>query len=208
MKDNKQYWNKIYLDCKHNKPKYDLWLDKHKEILDTTKGETILDLGCGSGGDTLYLLERGYKVLSCDNSEKALVSVNDNISGAKTMNINIAESLPFENETIALVIADLSLHYFNDEITKSIIKEINRILKPSVHLIFRVNTINDLNYGAGEGEEVENHFYQTDMGYKRFFDEVDIKYYFKDWEIIYIKENTITKYGNDKKAFEVVARKR
>lgn len=208
MADNKQYWNNIYSNCKHNKPKYDLWLDKHRDILDTINNETILDLGCGAGGDTLYLLERGYKVLSCDNSEEALSAVNLNIPNAKIKNINLIDRLPFEDKSIALVIADLSLHYFDDKTTKSIIKEIDRILKKSAYLILRVNSVKDTNYGAMQGKKIENHFYFTEAGYKRFFDEEDIKAYFNKWDILYLKEETITRYGNDKKAFEVVVKKK
>lgn len=208
MTDNKQYWNQIYSNCKHNKPRYDLWLDKYRDILDSINNETILDLGCGAGGDTLYLLERGYKVLSCDNSEEALLAVNLNIPKAKTKNINLIERLPFEDESIALIIADLSLHYFDDKTTKSIIKEIDRILKKLAYLILKVNSVNDTNYGAMQGKKIEKHFYLTDAGYKRFFDEEDIKAYFNRWDIVYLKEETITRYGSDKKAFEVVVKKK
>ena len=57
-------------------PVYDLWLDEYKNIL-------MLDLGCGIGADTLYLLERGYNVLSCDFSVEALKSIENNIPNSK-----------------------------------------------------------------------------------------------------------------------------
>ena len=207
MSENKEYWNSIYLGCKHKKPQYDLWLDKYKEILDNTKNQTIIDLGCGSGGGTLYLNERGYSVLSCDNSNEALTSVKNHITNSETKNLNIAEKLPFKDESIQLIIADLSLHYFNDETTKKIIKELKRVLKVKAHLIFRVNSINDINYGAGEGEQIEKHFYLGETGYKRFFDEEDIRSYFREWDIEYLEEDTIDRYGNDKRAFEVLVKK-
>lgn len=208
MTENKNYWNKIYIECKNNKPKYDLWLDKYKKILDSTKNQTIIDLGCGAGGDTLYLKERGYSVLSVDNSDEALAIVKDNIPNSETKNLNIEEKLPFEDESIQLIIADFSLHYFNNETTKKIIKELKRVLKAKAHLIFRVNSINDLNYGAGEGEKIEHHFYLGETGYKRFFDEEDIRSYFSEWDIEYLKEDIVKKYGNDKRAFEVLVKKR
>ena len=52
-------------------PIYDLWLDNYYNILVKNKKNEILDLGCGIGSDTLYLRERGYKVLSCDISKTA-----------------------------------------------------------------------------------------------------------------------------------------
>lgn len=208
MIENKDYWNNIYINCKYNKPQYDLWLDNHKEILNTTKNQTIIDLGCGAGGDTLYLKERGYSVLSCDNSDEALASVKNNIPDAEIKNINIAKELPFKDNSIQLIIADLSLHYFNDKTTKKIINEIKRVLKPNAYLIFRVNSINDINYGARNGEEIETHFYLSEAGYKRFFNEEDIRYYFSEWDIEYLKEDILKKYGTDKRAFEVLVKKR
>ena len=208
MTEKKKYWDNIYIRYKDKKPQYDLWLDKHEQILHKTKNQTIIDLGCGTGADTLYLKERGYSVLSVDSSDEALAIVKNKIPNSKTKNLNIEEILPFENESTQLIISDLSLHYFNDETTKKIIKELKRVLKPKAYLIFRVNSINDLNYGSGQGEEIEKHFYLGKTGYKRFFDEDDIRSYFSEWDIEYLKEDTIKRYGNDKIAFEVLVRKR
>lgn len=66
-------------------PVYDLWLDEYKNILQENKDNEILDLGCGIGADTLYLLERGYNVLSCDFSVEALKSIENNIPNSKTL---------------------------------------------------------------------------------------------------------------------------
>lgn len=115
--------------------------------------------------------------------------------------------MPFEDESIGLIIADLSLHYFNDETTKNVIKEIKRVLKPNGYLIGRVNSINDSNYGAGSGKEIEKNFYLTEEGYKRFFSEEDIRYYFKEFIIEECEEKSIMKYGNEKRAFEFVVKK-
>lgn len=62
---------------------YDLWLDEYKNILQENKDNEILDLGCGIGADTLYLLERGYNVLSCDFSVEALKSIENNIPNSE-----------------------------------------------------------------------------------------------------------------------------
>ncbi|MBQ7649341.1 MAG: methyltransferase domain-containing protein, partial [Victivallales bacterium] len=39
------------------------------------KAGKILDLGCGIGANTQYLIERGYHVLSADYSREALKSI-------------------------------------------------------------------------------------------------------------------------------------
>lgn len=89
----------------------------------------ILDLGCGIGADTLYLLERGYNVLSCDFSVEALKSIENNIPNSKTLYLDMMKKFPIADKKYSLIIADLSLHYFNNETTIHIMKEIKRILK-------------------------------------------------------------------------------
>mgnify|MGYP005790025775 FL=1 len=41
-------------------------------------------------------------------------------------------------------------------------KEIKRILKPNGNLLARVNSISDLNYGAGQGQRLEENYYFVD----------------------------------------------
>ena len=204
MNESKKYWNKIYKDIQNKKPSYDLWLDKYEEILKKSNYEAIIDLGCGSGGDTLYLNERGYKVIACDYSEEALSIINKHIPDAKTLNVDLTKALPFEDNSIKIIIADLSLHYFNEAATKDILKEIKRVLKNDGYLIGRVNSLNDVNYGAMQGTEIEKHYYLTKDGYKRFFDEEDIKYYFCDFHIEHFSKESMFRYGSEKRTLEFV----
>ena len=48
---------------RYGKPVNDLWLDDYKKDLDKYKNTKFLDLGCGNGADSLYFIERGYKVI-------------------------------------------------------------------------------------------------------------------------------------------------
>lgn len=159
-------------------PVYDLWLDEHRDILEKNKDTEILDLGCGIGADTLYLIERGYNVLSCDFSNEALKSIEDNISNSKTLYLNMMEKFPFEDGTYSLIIADLSLHYFDNDTTIYIMNEIKRILKNGGILLSRVASVNDFNFGAGMGEQLEKNYYFEGAYTKRFFDLNDVKRYF------------------------------
>lgn len=159
-------------------PVYDLWLDEYKEILESNKDNEILDLGCGIGADTLYLIERGYNVLSCDFSNEALKSIQDNIPNSKTLYLDMMKKFPIKDNTYSLIIADLSLHYFDNETTIHIMREIKRILKNNGILLSRVASVNDFNFGAGVGEELERNYYFEGDYTKRFFDFEDINKYF------------------------------
>ena len=157
-------------------PAYDLWLDEYIDLFDEDK--EILDLGCGIGADTLYLLEKGYKVLSTDFSNEALQSIKNNIPNSKTMYLDMRDNFPFEENSYSIIVADLSLHYFDNETTIHIMNEIKRILSNNGILLARVASVNDFNFGAGEGEELEKNYYFEGAYTKRFFDLEDVNKYF------------------------------
>lgn len=159
-------------------PVYDNWLNDYNDILTKNKDTEILDLGCGIGADTLYLIERGFNVLSCDFSNEALKSIEENIPNSRTMYLDMLYKFPFEDESFSLIIADLSLHYFDNETTIHIMNEIRRILKKNGILLSRVASVNDFNFGAGIGEELEKNFYFEGAYTKRFFDQEDVNKYF------------------------------
>ncbi len=193
-------------------PVYDNWLDEYKDILERHKDIPILDLGCGLGANTLYLKERGYKVVAADFSEEALKSIRKNIGDVETININLLNDFPLRNGTYFVVIADLCLHYFDDQTTKNIMKEIKRILVDDGVLLARVARVDDYNFGACEGEEVEHHFYFEGDYTKRFFDEEDVKKYFSIvGDVLYEKTSMVRdeeEYSKEKRLFKVKAMKR
>lgn len=200
------YWNETHKKYFTGKPVYDNWLDKYALILEKIK-TPILDLGCGSGNDTLYLTEKGFSVIACDYSDIALEQVNQNIKNVKTIKLDISLPLPFEDNAFDLIIADLSLHYFDEKTTKNIMKEIKRILKPNGNLLARVNSISDLNYGAGQGQRLEENYYFVDGYNKRFFSENDAEKFFSIIGKTNIKETEMLRYTKPKKVIEINVQK-
>ncbi|ADY55338.1 Methyltransferase type 11 [Syntrophobotulus glycolicus DSM 8271] len=140
MNTPKEYWNNEYRKQRIEKPVYDLWLAKYKDILGKAKDTHIIDLGCGQGNNSLYLTERGYKVLACDISEIAIERLKKQISGAETRVFDMLDGLPFETNRAEIVIADLCLHYFAWTETLGIVQEIKRILVDGGNLLLRVNS--------------------------------------------------------------------
>ena len=194
-------WNDLHKEfATNNKPKYDEWLNEFESIISNVKTE-IVDLGCGvTGNNTLYLLEKGKQVISCDFAEEAL-NVIKTIKGSKTLLFDMLNKFPFEDNSTELVIADLSLHYFKEEDTKRIISEIKRILKPNGYLFFRVNSTNSTEYKKiidRRDEEIESNLFFSKNMEKRFFNENDINKYFKDFKIISLKEENMARWCPDK----------
>lgn len=194
-----EYWNERHINYDRGAIKIDDWLDRFSTVIDCCTGK-ILDLGCGGGNDTCYFVERGKKVTACDFSENAIENIKKNFPEVESaVCFNMLDEFPFEDNSFAIVCADLSLHYFREEDTKKILKEIQRVLVPGGHIFVRVNSIRDEKHGAGKGEEIEHHLYKYGNGtIKRFFDRDDIDCIFSDFEIDFCEEQTMGRYDEEK----------
>ena len=208
-KKNLKYWDKLYEKYRNDDVVSDNWLWVFNQIINDSYGP-VIDLGCGSGNDIMYLLGKGKKVIACDGSKNAILNVKNNYPQIKdVVCFDMLDGFPFSNNMTDLIIADLSLHYFKREDTINILKEIKRLLVNNGHMLLRVNSINDINYGAGVGKEVEHHLYMTKDGrYKRFFDYNDLFEFFNLFDIKYIREETTKRYRLEKKAFVVDVKNR
>ena len=177
-----EYWDNIHSKYEQKEIKLVDWLDKFETIIDSCS-TPILDLGCGSGNDTLYLINKNKQVISCDQSSNAINNIKKNFPEVyDTKCFNMLDGMPFDNNSFELIIADLCLHYFKE---------------------------NDVNHGAGQGNEIEHHLYETsDKRLKRFFDEKDIKFFFKDFDIEYLNEEIMTRYKLEKRLYRVCVRKK
>lgn len=207
MNLQKEYWDELYNSISHKTPKYDLWLDKYEDTISKSKDTPIIDLGCGFGNDTLYLKERGYDVIACDFSEKALERLTALIDKLTVKCFDMKDGLPFQDSCAKVIISDLSLHYFKWGETEKILSEINRVLKPEGILLCRVNSTKDANYGAGQGVEIEDNYYDIDGKLKRFFNEKQLRELFKDWDIQYMNEYVMRRYKMDKVLWEIAVKK-
>ena len=196
------YWNDTHQKYGNEKPIYDNWLDKYLYLFRDIKCP-ILDLGSGTGNDTLYLVEKGYEVVACDYSQKALDIIKQFMPTAQTELVDISKKLPFNDNEFEVIIADLSLHYFDNDTTIKIMNEIKRILKKDGYLFARVNSVNDINHGAGQGHQLEENFYFVDGYNKRFFDLKDVDKYFSIIGNVEAKEADMLRYTKPKKVIEI-----
>lgn len=203
-----EHWNKVHNSYKRAEIKTDNWLEDFSRIISSCS-TPIIDLGCGSGNDTLYLIQKGKKVISCDQSPNAISNIKSNFPEVfDTRCFNMLDGFPFDDHSTELIIADLCLHYFREKDTFNIINEIKRVLSPDGHLILRVNSINDVNYGAGRGTEIEKHLFMTDDNrLKRFFCDDDLQYFFRGFKFLYSKEETMNRYDLEKKLYKVCLKK-
>ena len=159
IENNQEYWNEGYwkrvINNQKNSFKNRNWIDKYKEIINKVEGNNAVDLGCGIGQDTKWLIDNGFDVISCDISNIALEKLKELIQNSKTLQIDMRETLPFKENSINLVNADLSIHYFCMKDTIRIFNEINRILTPNGILIGRVNSDKNERYIREETKVIQ-----------------------------------------------------
>ena len=197
-----EVWNKLHKDFSaKNIVKYDDWLEEFDDIINNVTTD-IIDLGCGvTGNNTLYLLEKGKSVISCDFAKEAL-DVVGKIKGSKTLCFDMLDKFPFQDNSSELVIADLSLHYFRKDDTYRIIDEIKRVLKPNGYLILRLNSVNSTEYkklsNDNNIEKIEENLFFANNMEKRFFDKQSIDEFFNGLTPICVREENMSRYNPDK----------
>ena len=168
--------NKIWADLHENYKTKD-WIDKPSQFAEAAviyfpATGRVLDLGAGQGQDSRYFAEHGYEVTSTDLETTALdksqTKLTDELkSRVDLKQVDLREELPFEDSSFDVVYAHLSLHYFDQETTKRLFGEIERVLKPGGTFAFFVNSTDDPEYGTGT--RLEDDYFQIDQTAKRYF---------------------------------------
>ncbi len=203
MNNLDKYWDRIHLKYTSS---YDNWFDKYIHLLH--KNDKIIELGCGRAYTSLYLLNNGFKnVTACDFSTEVISILNTEHKELKTSIFDMSEKLPFKDNEINVIIADLCLHYFDSKTTKYIINEIHRVLNNNGYLIGRVNSANDKYHIPVDAKVLEKNFYYDGEIYKRFFEKDDFKELFKDFKILFLEENHMDRYEKPKTLWEFCVKK-
>ncbi len=79
-----EYYNKNANEFFDNTVNIDMSYIQDKFLSYLAPGSLILDAGCGSGRDTKYFIEKGFKVTSMDASKK-MVELSSNLTGQETI---------------------------------------------------------------------------------------------------------------------------
>lgn len=101
------------------------------------RGMTILDAGCGSGRNIVYLLKSGFEVFGVDESSSALAQTRRLVTNlaphlpAGNFRDESVEKMSFDDASFDVVLSSAVLHFARDEDQwQQMLTEMWRVLKP------------------------------------------------------------------------------
>lgn len=102
------------------------------------RGRRILDVGCGSGLLAATLAARGADVSGFDGSPAMIELARRRLGDRVALRVHdLAQPLPYEDETFDDAVASLVLHYLAD--WSGPLTEIRRVLRPGGRIIASIN---------------------------------------------------------------------
>lgn len=156
--------------------------------------KTLLDLGCGTGGDSLMMARQGYQMTGLDYSTAALRRAHAKAE-AETLNVrfvqgDMAEPLPFEDGAFDGVMSNVAMHMFDDVTTRRIVGEVQRIMAPHGAFCFHLNSTQDMPYRALRYQRVRelepNYWLEAHGQTMHFFDEGYLRSVFADLKLLHL----------------------
>lgn len=160
---------------------YEQWLDQPRnkhftglarrlmcEMLLPKKGDTLLDIGCGTGANLFSFLEMGLEVTGLDPSPYMLDIASKSLSDRADLHRGFAEDLPFEDNSFNYSCFMTTLEFVEDP--KKAIEEVSRVTKDRIF-------IGVLNRYAIKGIQmrVKGIFIKTIYNHAQFFSIFELK---------------------------------
>ncbi len=173
----KEYWDK-----KHTGTFDGDWASKASQFAEYAvsffpKTGKILEIGTGKGGDANFFQSLGYEVIATDFSHEALKKARTDFPNVQFVDVDTAQGLPFPDESFDVVYCQMALHYFDQQTTVKIFKDIYRVLKSNGIFATMTNTMDDPEKEENDYKELEPAFYKnTTKGIvKRYFSMEDME---------------------------------
>lgn len=163
-KDLKSTYNRIAEDWFKDHQEDTWWVNgANKFISFLHPGSLVLDVGCGAGVKSKYLIKKELKVVGIDLSEKMIEIAKKEAPDAKFLVADITEPLDFDQKFDGIFAQAVLLHIPKKDI-KKVISNLVSLLKPKGYLYIAVK-------GLRVGQNEEQIIKENDYGYEyeRFF---------------------------------------
>lgn len=115
--------------------------EKTLDLARIAPGETVLDVGCGTGSLAIAAKVRvgaAGKVSGIDASPEMIARARKKaarVSAEVTFQTAVVETLPFSDHTFDVVLSTVMLHHLPDDARQKCLEEIRRVLKPAGRML-------------------------------------------------------------------------
>jgi cyclopropane fatty-acyl-phospholipid synthase-like methyltransferase len=163
--------------------------DFAQNVLQTSKPPgRLLELGAGSGKDSIFFAKQGFDVTAVDFSENSIQLIEKLSKEAEVTVTCILQDLDklAIKDTFDVIYADLALQFFTDEQTKRLFTKIHTLLNKKGVLLARCKSTKDAL--CFQGEEIETNMFLLDGRIRHFFTKKYMKKVTKVFSSTKIKE--------------------
>lgn len=163
-KDLKSTYNRIAKDWFKDHQEDTWWVSGTDKFISLLSPDSlVLDVGCGAGVKSKYLITKGLKVVGIDLSEKMIEIAKKEVPNAKFHVADIMQPLEFSEKFDGIFAQAVLLHISKKDI-KNVLSNLLIQLKPRGYLYIAVK-------GLKKGQSEEQVIKENDYGYEyeRFF---------------------------------------
>jgi ubiquinone/menaquinone biosynthesis C-methylase UbiE len=206
-------WEKEYRNPKlittSNEPQLDFkhfikWLRKHEKF--NLEGAKVLDLGSGTGKNSIFLAERGCDVIGMEISSTAIKIATERAQAAEVscqfIQASIGEAFPFNDHTFDLIIDVVSSNSLTEAERAKYIEEIKRVLKPGGYLFVKA-LCKDRDKNADKlmlkfpGTEQDTYIMPGTGITERVWTKADILNLYEDFQVLhFVRKSSYTKFAD------------
>ena len=126
MKNATEYYKKSIMNNKPSALLFKFFQNKYNENLN---GNVAIDIGCGAGNDTIYLLDKGFEVTAIDSELQVKDIMENRIEDNGNLNVIISDFTKVKFNKADLIFANFSLFFVRkdfDEFMKYVLDNVNK----------------------------------------------------------------------------------
>lgn len=164
MNDLKSTYNRIAQDWFKDHQEDTWWIESTDKFVSFLKPSSlVLDVGCGAGVKSSYLLKKGLNVVGIDFSEKMIEIAKQKVPNSKFFVADITKPLEINKKFEGIFAQAVLLHIAKKNIKKTL-ENLANLLKPKGYLYIAVK-------GPKKGQSEEQIIKENNYGYEyeRFF---------------------------------------
>jgi len=160
-------WDDYHKKTHNPEEPHSLYAEEKEKLF--PRGCLVVELGGGTGSDSLYFLKQGHSVVILDISDFALKTATERAAKENlgqrlaTRQVDFGlHQIPIKESSVEIVYSRISLHYFGSKHTTKLFSEIYKMLKPggTAYLTFKSpEDVEEMDYLRNVGVEYEENVF-------------------------------------------------